>query len=141
MNYLNFGEFYRNEAMRASEPEIHRVQQENAAQYPFVTACLAAADRLLQPVRAATEPYREEMEAIAECLALSALDRVGNKPQITHRFLSAVTPKGLYSCWETARTMCERIYVLQDHYGFASVVLQLIAVTYSPSCVASGRWT
>ena len=128
MNYLNFGEFYRNEAMRASEPEIHRVQQENAAQYPFITACLAAADCILQPVRAATEPYREEMEAIAECLALSALTPVGNKPQVTHRFLSAVTPKGLHSCWETARTLCDRIYVLHDHYGFASAVLQQLLI-------------
>ena len=43
-NYLNFGEFYDEAGLRANAGEIRLAQRKHAAQYPHVTACLAAAD-------------------------------------------------------------------------------------------------
>ncbi len=128
MNYLNFGEFYDSAAMRPNEERILAAQRENRACYVPVTACLAAADRLLDCARQqADQPScREEVAAIAECLALSALRPVGDTPVLRRRFLSCVTPRGLWICGETPAALCARVYVLRDSYGLAPAALELL---------------
>ncbi len=128
MNYLNFGEFYDSHAMQEREEEIFEAQRQNAAQYPLVTACLASANELLGCVRAETSApkYSEEMEAIAECLALSALKTHSQSAVLRRRFLTAITPKGLQFCSQTPPALCERVYVLRDNYGLAPRLLQTL---------------
>lgn len=141
MNYLNFGEFYDSAAMAPNEAEILSCQKENAAQYPHVTACLAAADALLESVRicSSSETYREELAAIAECFALSALKQVGDQPILMKRFLAAITPKGPKLCEKTPSALCEKVYVLRDNYMLAPHVLSLLlekAQALGHSCIA-----
>lgn len=128
MNYLNFGAFYDGDAMRPNEEEIFAAQRENKACYPLVTACLAAADKLLDCVRQETGKthYVEEIEAIGECLALSSLKPVGSSAVVRRRFLSCVTPKGLLLCGQTPEALCPRVYVLRDNYGLAPTLLALL---------------
>ncbi len=124
-NYLNFGAFYDREAMKPNEEEIFAVQAQNRAQYPMVTACLQAADSLLDCVRHRTKDasYDEEMQAIAQCLALSALRPRGGKGKCIPRFLTAFTPKGLKFCTQTTVALCSRVYVLKDNYLLAPRLL------------------
>ena len=142
MNYLNFGEFYDSDGMMEKEEEILQVQGENAAQYPHVTACLAAAGELLGGVQRIvdTPAYREETAAIAECIALSSLRRIGDpQPRFRRRFLSAVTPQGLYFCQKTPAALCGRVYVLRDDYGLAPLLLEVLqarAQELGHSCIA-----
>lgn len=141
MNYLNFGEFYDSVAMQPNEEEILLTQRKNAAQYPHVTACLAAADDLLGSVRRmiGEKSYKEETAAIAECLALSSLKRIGEPKEISRRFLSAVTPKGLYFCQNTPAALCKRVYVLRDNYGLAPYLLGVLlerAQELGHTCIA-----
>lgn len=128
MNYMNFGDFYDSAAMAANEAEILAVQKENAAQYPHITACLSAADRLLDSVRmeTAAKIYHEEMTAIAECLILSNLQPIGGTASIRRRFLNAITPKGLQFCTQTPQTLSSRVYVLRDNYMLAPMLLQQV---------------
>ena len=125
MNYVNFGEFYDSDAMRPNEEEILLVQRENSAQYPHVYASIGAAERLLDSVRLETSghTFDEEMSAIAECLCLSNLQQRDTPPGRSHRFLSAITPKGLQFCSQTPSNLCERVYVLKDNYFLASRLL------------------
>lgn len=125
MNYLNFGEFYDAAGMQANEEELLQTQRKNAAQYPLVTACLSSANELLGCVRSETArtAYDEEMASIAECLALSSLKPHAQSPLVRHRFLSAVTPKGLRLCSQTPSALCSRVYVLRDDYGLAPRLL------------------
>ena len=139
-NYLNFGEFY-DAALRTNEAEICQTQRENTAQYPHVTACLAAADKLLDSVRISTAgvSYDEEIHAIAECLALSALKPVGDRPRCKKRFLEAVTPAGGWLCAESAGALCGRVYVLRDDYLLAPRLLELLlqrALSLGHECIA-----
>lgn len=139
-NYLNFGEFYRS-GLKANEPEIRLTQRENAAQYPYVSACLAAADKLLDCVRiaAGNAACREQMQAIAECLALSALKPVGDRPKCRRRFLEAVTPAGGWLCAQTPGALCERVYALRDDYLLAPCLLELLlqrAQSLGHECIA-----
>ena len=128
MNYLNFGTFYDREAMHPNEEEIYRVQKQNAAQYPYITACLASADQLAKAIGHATAgtAYDEELAALAECLALSALKPIGDSGHIRRRFLSAVTPKGLHFCQKTPAAMCQKVYVLKDNYFLAPRLLEIL---------------
>lgn len=128
MNYVNFGEFYDRDAMRPNEEEIRRAQRANAAQYPHVTACLTAADKLADSIRAVTAApmYDEEMASLAECFILSALKPVGDTPKLQYRFLNAVTPRGLQFCTATPAALCERVYVLRDNYLLAPRLLAQI---------------
>ena len=142
MNYLNFGEFYDSEAMRPNEEEIYLVQRQNAAQYPHVAACLAAADKLRESIRleSSCKAYDEEMSAIAECLSLSNLQPVGTTGKEEIRFLSAITPKGLQFCAQTPSALCERVYVLRDNYCLAPRLLQQIrqkALALGHHCIVS----
>ena len=125
MNYVNFGAFYDREAMSPNEAEIVEAKKANAAQYPHVTACLAAADKLMDSIRTVTAApmYDEETAALAECLALSAIKPVGQKARTVKRFLTAVTPKGLRFCTKTPAALCERVYVLRDNYFLAPRLL------------------
>lgn len=142
MNYLNFGEFYDSAAMQEKEEEILHVQRKNAAQYPHVTACLAAADDLRGSIHLTTDrpACREEMGAIAECIALSSLKAVGDPQRISpKRFLSAITPKGLQLCQNTPAALCRRVYVLRDNYGLAPLLLSVLqerAQALGHTCIA-----
>ena len=109
--YVDFGAFYDRAGIARVEPELRRRKRENAAQYPLVTACLAAADRLLDPARAMWEEprCRRDLEELAGCLALTALRPSGRQGRVRRRFLSAVTPEGLSFCTETAAAVCGRV--------------------------------
>lgn len=127
-NYLNFGEYYDRPAMRKNEAEILLTQRQNQAQYPTVTACLAAADQLTEIFRRQTAVpcYEEELAAIAECLCLSCLKPVGDQGRQQQRFLQALTPKGLYFCRRTPAALCQKVYVLKDNYFQAPKLLSHI---------------
>lgn len=125
MNYINFGALYDREAMRPHEPEIRTAQAANSAQYAQVTACLAAADRLMGGIRLRRDSPAclEELHALAECLALSTLQAVGQTPKPHRRYLNAITPDGLSFYTDTPAALCEKIYVLRDNYQLAPVIL------------------
>ena len=125
MNYLNFGAFYDSTAMQRNEAAILEVQAANSAQYGYVTACLNAVAQMNAALDNATQGdyYQEEMEAIASCIALSALREGDDWAEESRRFLSAVTPKGLTVCSGSPGALCERVYVLRDDYGLAPRLL------------------
>ena len=127
--------------MEPNEEEILAAQKQNAAQYPHVSLCLSAAEKLAAGILLATRDsrYDEELAAIGECLALSALKPIGDKGLVTRRFLSALTPKGLYFCNQTPPSLCSRVYVLKDNYFLAPRLLRLLlarAKSYGHRCIA-----
>lgn len=141
VNYLNFGEFYDRAAMQPNEAEILEIQTKNRAQYPLVTACLHAADALFDCVRYSTEntSYHEEMQAISECLCLSALRPRGQKGKTVRRFLTAITPKGMKYCSQSPSALCSRVYVLRDNYSLAPRLLETVhkrATELGHDCIA-----
>ena len=140
-NYLNFGEFYNREAMKPNEEQILSIQKKNKHQYDLIHSCFRAVKGLLDCIRWETDApfYREEMEAIGECLCLSALKPkfgIGTK---SRRFLSALTPKGIYVCSSTPGSLCPKVYVLRDDYLLAPYVLSMVeekALSYGYHCIS-----
>lgn len=141
MNYLNFGAFYDHAGMAANEEEILRLQGENAAQYETVTALLAAAEKLLLPLRqeAAKPLCARELSSLASSLCLSILRPAEQEAQLSRRFLSAITPKGLFVCARTPERVAQRVYVLRDNYGLAPQLLLYVqeqALSMGQPCIA-----
>lgn len=140
-NYLNFGEFYDREAMKPNEAQILSVQKKNKKQYDFVHSCLRAVRGLLDCITCETDGplYREETEAIGECLCLSALKPKWGTGTLSRRFLTALTPKGLRICSGTPAALCPRVYVLKDDYFLAPRVLSMVeekALSYGYHCIS-----
>lgn len=140
-NYLNFGEVYDRDAMKPNEEAILSVQKKNKAQYELVHSCLGAVRGLLDCIHWETKAsfYHEEMEAIGECLCLSALKPKFGTGTQSRRFLSALTPKGIRVCSSTPATLCPKVYVLKDDYLLASRVLSIVeqkALSYGYHCIS-----
>ena len=127
-NYLNFGDFYDREAMKSNEEAILSVQEKNKAQYASVYSCLQAVDNLMDCIRQETQKpaYQEEIEAIAECLCLSAIKPKWGAGSVSRRFLAALTPKGVQVCSSTPYALCPKVYVLKDNYLMAPLVLSMV---------------
>ncbi len=140
-NYLNFGDFYDREAMKPNEEAILWVQQKNKSQYEYVYSCLRSVGSLMDCIRCETKKatYKEEMEAIAECLCLSALKPKCGTGVQSRRFLSAVTPKGIRVCSSTPAVLCPKVYVLKDDYLLTPKVLSIVeekALSYGYHCIS-----
>ncbi len=140
-NYLNFGEFYDREAMKPNEEQILSVQRKNKQQYNLVHKCLGAVKNLLDCIRCETETpfYHEEMDAIGECLCLSALKPKCGTGSKSRRFLSALTPKGIKVCSHTPAALCPKVYVLKDDYLLAPQVVSMVeekALAYGYRCIS-----
>ena len=127
-NYLNFGEFYDREAMKANEDAIFAVQRKNKEEYIMVYSCFNTVKSLLECIRCkSTDPfYEEEMAAIAECLCLSAIKPKWGKGSLSRRFITALTPKGIQVCSSTPAVLCPKVYALKDDYLLAPMVLSMV---------------
>ncbi|MBR6825052.1 MAG: hypothetical protein IKM59_00740 [Oscillospiraceae bacterium] len=139
--YLSFSDFYHREGMKGNEEEIRSVQQKNKAQYQRIHSCLRAVEGLLDCIRCETDTpvYSEEMEAIGECLCLSALKPKFGTGTQSRRFLSALTPRGIWLCRETPAALCPKVYVLKDDYLLAPQVLSMVeekALSYGYDCIS-----
>ncbi len=140
-NYLNFGDFYDREGMKPNEEQILLVQQKNKHRYAMVYSTLRAVKGLLDCIRTETDTplYREEMEAIGECLCLSGLKPKFGTGTRSRRFLTAVTPKGPLFCALTPGVLGPKVYVLRDDYLLAPLVLSIVekkALSYGYHCIS-----
>lgn len=140
-NYLNFGSFYDREGIKANEGEIHSFRKRNQACYLLAHSCLKAMDALTEGVKSQTQgsDYDEELQAIGECLCLSALKPKWGTGKLLRRFLSALTPKGVKVLSSTPMSLCSKVYVLQDHYALAPRVLDQVlknALSQGYDCIA-----
>ena len=140
-NYLNFGEFYDREAMKPNEEQILSVREKNKHQYDLIHSCLRSVKGLLDCIQteADTPYYAEELDAIGECLCLSALKpKFGNGTK-SRRFFSALTPKGIRVSDQTPAAIAPKVYVLRDDYFLAPHILSMVekkALSFGYHCIS-----
>lgn len=116
-----------------------------------VGRCLGAAEEISRDVRAilTTPELREKAARRAQGIIRREFRaKSGGSGQVRQFFLDAVTARGLLRLEETARTLCRRLYVLEDSWGLAHVLLAhllggAVAAGYSviacPSPLSPGR--
>lgn len=64
-----------------------------------------------------------KVHRLAARIAGQEFESTGNVGRQTHRFLSAITPEGPITFYETLQTLCPRIYSVEDSTGAASSML------------------
>ncbi len=65
----------------------------------------------------------QKIHRLAARIAGQEFETTHTTGQLTHRFLSAVTPEGPVIFYETLQTLCPRIYSVEDSTGAASSIL------------------
>ncbi|MCI8443304.1 MAG: hypothetical protein HFG27_12375 [Provencibacterium sp.] len=123
---LNLCSCWNAEKLRARRGEImalsRRISSLHAQSTRFLSAyaALAGENRMFALECTDTEKIREHAARLA---AREMRRRSGHTPHEDIRFLSGITDRGIFVFEETARTLAERIYIIEDDCGAASRIL------------------
>ena len=136
---VDLGRFRSDARLREHAAEIIRLTDENkemhAACTRYLNAAGAAGQDLMQIVSDALDTDK------AENFVRHLADRefgagAGGEGTVQRRFLSAVTPVGVHTFYETADALCERKIVLHDELGLPAAVITaaLCALALESGC-------
>ena len=105
-----------------------RLAREKEACHRRCRRLLGSAASLLSENRRAVREGLDEraLASVATNLAKQEWSRTGDEGCEERRPLSAVTPDGFVTFFETVQACCPRIYVLRDEHGAAAKLLQLL---------------
>lgn len=125
--YVNLGDCYDYKALEPLREEIISCMTGYPECYARAYRCLEAAFELREDVRSTllTPQLRTRLSRRARGILRREIKakKGGEKGRIKQRFLSAVTHRGCMCLFDTARSQCQRIYVLQDSYGLGHDLL------------------
>lgn len=124
--YVNLGAFYDAAALGQRKEEVMALMEGYQGAYRRAYRCLKGAGQLMDDnlELLETESLREKIKKRAKGIIAREIPRHGVGGTVTERFLSAVTCKGQVCFFETADTLCKRVYELTDSYGLAHVLLE-----------------
>lgn len=111
--------------LHSKAAEIRTVTLENAALHRRCRRYIAAAASLLADNAHIEEQVmdREKIRQVAARIARREWEPSTAPGRETHRFLSAVTPEGILTFYDTLSSLCPRIYTVLDEYGAAARLL------------------
>ncbi len=112
-------------ALHEHVDEILAVTQENKALHAACRKYIRAAGALLRENRRIGEEQldRDKVRRLACRLARQEFGNERGTGRLAHRFLSAVTPEGVLTFYETLQALCPRIYAIEDDTGAAAALL------------------
>ncbi len=109
-------------ALHGQVDEILSVTRENKALHARCRKYIHAASALLRENRRIGESLMDvdKIRRLAVRVAEREFGGGGGKGKLTRRFLSAVTPVGLVTFYDTLQALCPRIYTVEDEQGAAT---------------------
>lgn len=120
--YWDKAQLLQNRAQIISLSEKNSTYHKRCQQYVSAAATLKADVLRLSAPHVDTQKVSRYAQRILAKEFPAPNGRIGTE---SHRFLSAVTPLGLYVHFETVSALCERVYVFEDALGAASAQLLL----------------
>lgn len=137
--YINLGDFADVNALRNKKQEIIDVTRKYKAGferiYNFLSVAGAIESELFDIALGGTDISR--LKKKAQGLISREITGKGNGGNIKRRFLSAISPDGYITNFDTVNAMAENIFVLEDNFGLGMFLLQPIA----DSALAAGYST
>lgn len=124
--YVDLSQYYDHAALSPLRQEIFDCMAVAGDCRKRAARCLAAAEEISQDTRAIlTTSFLKEKAAKRAKGILHRELRIqgGGTGQVRQRFLDAITHQGLLRYDETAETVCKRLYLLEDSYGLAQLLL------------------
>ncbi|MBR2407006.1 MAG: hypothetical protein IKB04_08240 [Clostridia bacterium] len=112
-------------ALRGKANEIVDATEQNRALHARCRKYLHAVSSLLRENRRIGEGLVDvdKVRRMAQRIATQEFGENRGRATVSRRFLSAVTPEGLITLYETLQTLCPRIYTIEDEQGAASRLL------------------
>lgn len=127
------GSFWDGEMLRKSLPEIEQLSGQIgncfAQAYRYLNAAGKAAEDVRAAMLACTD--RGKAERFADNFMRKKLKRTGKESKIRARYLSAIAPQGNIVNRDTLYTLAERVYILNDPWRLAPLVLNRMIETAS----------
>ncbi len=127
-SYVNLGECYDRAALAGERERVMELMAAYQAQYRRAYRCLKGAGQLLEDnlELLETPELRAKIQKRAKGILSREIPKRGPGGEVTERFLSAVSCQGQVCLFETADTLCKRIYELADSYGLGHVLLETL---------------
>lgn len=125
-SYVNLGDCYDRTGLSGVRQEIMGCMSGYKDCYKRAYRCLGAAAEIAEDMRSIlTTKGLEEKAAkrVRGILSREVRKEGSGSGQSVQRFLGAVTHQGQLTYYETAETLCKRIYILEDSYGLSHLML------------------
>ena len=125
-SYVNLGDCYDHTALSGIRHQIMACMSGYKDCYKRAYHCLTAAAEIAEDMRAilTTEALENKAAKRANGILGREIRKRGNgSGQVTQRFLDAVSHQGTLTYYGTADTLCKRIYLLEDSFGLAHLLL------------------
>lgn len=126
--YLDLGRYYDMQSLRPRADELMRLNKKYKTLYAHAYTQLAAAAAVLpgQADFAGAADIRA-VKRRAESAAAREFGKKTGSGTCRSRYLSAVTCDGFVQFFETAETLCHRIYAVDNEFGLAPIFLERLA--------------
>jgi len=126
--YLNMGEFYRTGELGDKKELIITLKKEYKAHFAKAYDFLSAAGKLGYKAadRLGTESVSETIRRRTNGICSREIPSIGKKGKIKHRFIGAFTYDGEITRFDTVDSLCKRICVIDNEFGFAPFMLEQI---------------
>ncbi len=125
--YLNLGAFVNPDRLdRAAVKETTLRYKEKFARIYRLTAC---AGLLSEEANALARRGADETQITKKAAGILAREvrQIGSAGKLLPRFLSAISPKGAVTLFDTVPFYADRVYALEDSYGLAHPLLEEIS--------------
>lgn len=128
---INTGEFWDKKKLTANKEEILTVMAENKAYHARASRYIMAAGKLLSDNMSIQEKFsdREKIISFAKHLSVKYIGKKSGKGQVTVRFLSGITPKGVVFFSSTLLKEVTNHIIISDKNGY--VASQIMATLLS----------
>ena len=138
-SYVNLGAFYNTAALHRQKPELIRLFSAYKALYQEAYRYIAAAAGLRQDLytHLFSEQARESVRRRVKGIAGREFPRQPGPGSTRRCFLDAFTCQGLLRRYDSALALCPRVYLLDNAFGFAPFMVQLL----HQAALASGQDT
>ena len=127
--YINLGDFADTSAISQKKSDIITITKKYRESYGRVYTLLGAAgaveSELFDIALGGINVSRLRKKAAG--IVSREIRTKGNGGEVRRRFLSAISPKGCITLFDTVRALAERIFVLEDNFGLGMFLLQPIA--------------
>jgi len=139
-HYVNLERCYNAKELAPLRSEIMDCMSEYKSCYSRAYHCLSAAAEIEEDMRAVitTPPLEERISKRARSILSRELKGKGKGAApgtVKQRFLSGITHDGVVCWFDTADTLCKRVYELADSYGLAHIML-----TYLLTAAVTAGW-
>lgn len=129
-SYIDLGRFYDHAALSTLREEIQAATSGYKSHYKGAYRCLTAVAQLKEDNRSLllTPSLEEKLRKRARGILSREVKKAGQEPgKLTRRFLGAISCQGRSCLFETAETLCHKVYELLDTYGLGSGMLTVLA--------------